>query len=208
MKAECAFLRNLVDPRQKDLFSELDGTCPAPPAIRYIPDLISDHNQYFKYLVDTVDWNSQFKSRQTITFGESYNYRSGTRKSRRMPSFLDPFLSAVEQNLGFLPNNCLVNYYPDGDHYISFHSDQDLEMKDNTGVAIISLGAVREMVLRRIKQPQVRFAYALEPGSAFFMSDQLQSEWQHGIPKQRGCGPRISLSFRSLRTKNQAANPD
>lgn len=200
MKVECEFLKILMDPRQKDLFSELDTTCLVPPAIRYFPDFISNHRQYFKYLLDTVDWNSQFKSRQTVTFGESYNYRSGKRKSRRMPLFLDPFLSAIEQNLGFLPNNCLVNYYPDGDHYISFHSDQDLDMEENTGVAIISLGAVREMVLRQIKQPQVRFAYALEPGSAFIMSDQLQSEWQHGIPKQRGCGPRISLSFRSLTT--------
>ena len=72
-------------------------------------------------------------------------------------------------------------------------------MKDHTGVAIFSLGAVREMVLRKIDNSQLRFAYALEPGSAFYMSDQIQSEWQHGIPKQRGCGPRISLSFRSLR---------
>ncbi len=192
-----------MDPRQQDLFSESNGAYPAPPDLRYFPDLISNSEQYFNYLLDTVNWNSQFKSRQTITFGESYNYRSGARRSRRMPPFLDPFRSAIKQNLDFSPNNCLVNYYPDGDHYISFHSDQDMEMKDDTGVAIISLGAVREMVLRRIDQPQVRFAYALEPGSAFFMSDHLQTEWQHGIPRQRGCGPRISLSFRSLRTRSQ-----
>ena len=188
-----------MDPRQTDLFSQLGGKYPIPPDVRYVPHLIPDHERYFNYLVENIQWNSQFKSRQTITFGESYHYRERTRKSRPLPAFLDVFCRAVLKNFDYLPNNCLVNYYPDGDHYISFHSDQDMEMKDHTGVAIFSLGTVREMVLRKINNSQLRFAYALEPGSAFYMSDQLQSEWQHGIPRQRGCGPRISLSFRSLR---------
>ena len=188
-----------MDPRQTDLFSQLDAECPIPPDIRYVPYLIPDHVRYFNYLVDNTQWNSQFKSRQTVTFGESYHYRHKTRKSRPLPAFLDVFCRAVLKNFGYLPNNCLVNYYPDGDHYISFHSDQDMEMKDHTGVAIFSLGAVREMVLRKIGNTQLQYANALEPGSAFYMSDQLQSEWQHGIPRQRGRGPRISLSFRSLR---------
>ena len=115
-----------------------------------------------------------------------------------MPEFLLPLCQQIDGLFGYSPNNCLVNYYPDGNHYISFHSDQDTEMKAQTGVTIVSLGAVRTMVLRSIENPRARFYYPLQPGSAFFMEDALQAHWQHGVPKEAGKGPRISLSFRSL----------
>lgn len=189
----------MLNPTQRDLFAGAEENTSPRPEIRYLANQIQDHETYFTYLRDRADWNCRFKSRRTVTFGESYNYRSGSRRNGEIPAFLNPFCDVVSEHFEFRPNNCLVNYYPDGDHYISFHSDQDMEMKDRTGVAIFSLGTIREMVLRRIGAPTLRYVYPLEPGSVFFMSDDLQAEWQHGIPKQSGRGPRISLSFRSLR---------
>ena len=130
----------------------------------------------------------------------AYNYREGTRRDRPMARFLLPLCEIVSARFGYFPNNCLVNYYPDGNHYISFHSDQDMEMKNRTGVTIVSLGSVRTMTLRRIDDPAIRRYYPLQPGSAFFMEDDVQKEWQHGVLKKAGAGSRISLSFRCLRT--------
>ncbi|MGI9319024.1 MAG: alpha-ketoglutarate-dependent dioxygenase AlkB [bacterium] len=188
----------MLNLQQTDLFTTLREGLPEAPDIQYISSAILEYDNYFNYLRDNLSWDSTFKSRQTATFGASYNYRSGVQKSGPMPHFLKTFCCVIEQNFAFHPNNCLANYYPDGNHYISFHSDQDLEMKNQTGVAIVSLGAVREMVLRHIGNPKIRYVYPLEPGSVFFMTDRLQTIWQHGIPKQSGRGPRISLSFRSL----------
>ncbi|MGB5707367.1 MAG: alpha-ketoglutarate-dependent dioxygenase AlkB [Arenicellales bacterium] len=193
----------MLNPTQRDLFAGAEENSLPRPEIRYLANQIPDHETYFTYLRDRVDWNCRFKSRRTVTFGESYNYRSETTINRELPAFINPFCDVVFQQFDFRPNNCLVNYYPDGEHYISFHSDQDTEMKDHTGVAIFSLGTMREMVLRYISAPTLRYVYPLEPGSVFYMSDELQSEWQHGIPKQSGRGPRISLSFRSLRVSKE-----
>ncbi|MFT5096791.1 MAG: alkylated DNA repair dioxygenase AlkB, partial [Psychrobacter okhotskensis] len=41
---------------------------------------------------------------------------------------------------GYLPNNCLVNYYLDGSSKMGFHSDDTSQLADGTGVAILSLG--------------------------------------------------------------------
>ncbi len=190
---------NMLNPAQRDLFAGNEELAQPSPTIEYLANQITDHEAYFTYLRDRANWNCRFKSRRTVTFGESYNYYSGSIRNGEIPGFLNPFCDVVSEHFAFRPNNCLVNYYPDGDHYISFHSDQDMEMKDHTGVAIFSLGTVREMVLRHISTRTLRYVYPLEPGSVFYMSDELQAEWQHGIPKQSGRGPRISLSFRSLR---------
>ncbi len=170
----------------------------AEPDTRYHAGFIDNHRQWFDHLQSTLRWNSQFKSRKTATFGVSYNYSKGIKKVKPIPGFLLPLCRQIQKVFGYSANNCLVNYYPDGNHYISFHSDQDTEMKAQTGVTIVSLGAVRTMVLRSIENPQSRFYYPLQPGSALFMADALQADWQHGVPKEAGKGPRISLSFRSL----------
>ncbi len=186
---------------QLDLFQSADEVTKDEPEVTYVPDLVPDHRKWFDYLNTNVTWNTRLQSRKTVTFGASYNYRKGTRKNREMPEFLSPICAKIEQEFGFWPNNCLINNYPDGNHYISYHSDQDLEMKQHTGVAIVSLGAVREMTLRKIDDHTVKFYYPLQSGSVFYMEDRIQKIWQHGVLKRSGCGHRISLSFRLLHTE-------
>ena len=164
----------------------------------YVPRFTEYHRLWFDRLAGMHCWDSRFKSRKTCTFGVSYNYRRGTRKVRRMPAFLETVCERIERTFGYRPNNCVANYYPSGEHYISLHSDQDMEMKARSGVTIVSLGSVRTMVLRNIENPRLKTYHPLQPGSAFFMADAIQAEWQHGIPKEAGAGARISLSFRAL----------
>lgn len=185
---------------QYKLFQEQAESRALQPDVRIVNHLVTDHQPWFDFLNTTVHWKTGFKSRQYATFGISYNDKTGLKKNGAMPQWLEPLCQSVQQQFGFMPNNCLINSYPDGNHYISYHSDQQIEMQAQTGVAIISLGAVRQMSLRRIDNHSICFHYALPPGSGLFMQDALQSEWQHGVLKQAGCGHRISLSFRCLMT--------
>ena len=131
-------------------------------------------------------------------FGVSYGYDGNHYRFNTLPDFLDDICDRIEETFLYRPNSALVNAYPDGDHYISYHSDRNMEMNQHTGVTILSLGAVREMAFRHIKNPGIKCFYALQPGSALYMDDEVQTEWQHGIPKTRLAGFRISISFRSL----------
>lgn len=64
-------------------------------------------------------------------------------------------------------------------------------------VALLSLGAVRRMVVRTPARPRASMQVELEPGSLLVMSCRSQLEYEHGIPKTpRPVGPRISLACR------------
>jgi len=163
-----------------------------------IEGFLENPDEWFERFATGLAWNRRMQSRYTYTFGYAYDPGYGLRFVRNMPGYFEPLLKKLNQVFGFSPNNCLVNYYPDGRHYIGFHSDQGEELKSGSGVAIMSLGAVRTMVIRRIDYPDAKFFYPLKPGSVIHMNDEIQKTWEHGIPKQAGKGPRISLSFRHL----------
>ncbi len=184
---------------QSSIFDQLPAETLPSPEVEYESHWYPAHDELFHIMRDTLTWNTKLRSRATVSFGVSYTKRSGLSHRRPFPDYLQEIAALVKDRFGYTPNNCLANYYPTGEHYISFHSDQDMEMKTHSGVAIVSLGTTRLMELRKIDNHQIRYAYPLEPGSVFYMEDILQKEWQHGIMQQRESGARISLSFRALR---------
>ncbi|MEM7196447.1 MAG: alpha-ketoglutarate-dependent dioxygenase AlkB [Pseudomonadota bacterium] len=178
---------------QRSLFGEHPE-----PEVSYVTEFLPSPGKWLGFICRNASWNEQFHSRKTMTFGRSYSYPSGTQRNTELPKWLLPIAQAIDSRFGYFPNNCLINYYPNGDHYISFHADQLSEMQAQTGVTIVSLGAVRNMTLRNTAQPEIRHHYPLQAGSAFYMPDEVQNDWQHGILKQAGADARISLSFRKL----------
>jgi alkylated DNA repair dioxygenase AlkB len=186
---------SLVHP---DLFQAVVDNPSGPEGLTCVPGLFPDHGELFRRIHTSVQWRSHHRTRESVTWGESYHYRRGTRRRYPLPEFLPPVLRTIHDRFGFLPNNCVANRYRSGDNTIGFHSDETMEMRPGTGVVIVSLGYPRHLVLRRIDNPATRFHYALAPGSAFHMTDDLQDSWQHGLLREPGAGTRISLSLRCL----------
>jgi len=114
---------------------------------------------------------------------------------------LSKLADAINDVLCFMPNNCLINYYLDGNSKMGYHSDQTDILSENTGVAIISLGATREIRFRNIEFPTDFRSVLLQSGSLFYMGQAVQSLWQHSIPKMKDCGGRLSLTFRKIKTQ-------
>ena len=184
-----------ISSRREEADSALGGIA---PDIEYRYNFLEDHEALFHYLLHNLNWNTQFKSRKTAMFGVSYGYDGQHYRYAELPEFLTPLADNINSTFGYLPNSALVNHYPDGDHYISYHSDKNMEMNQHTGVTIVSLGSVREMAFRNIQYPHIKSYFALQPGSAMYMDDVVQQVWQHGILKTQSAGARISISFRSL----------
>lgn len=59
---------------------------------------------------------------------------------------------ATEKRLGHPLNHVLIQYYRDGNDYISEHSDKTLDIVRSSYIANVSLGAERTMVLRTKRQ--------------------------------------------------------
>lgn len=170
------------------------------PDLLYIPDFIDDHVTLLDALIEGVEWDERMRARKTASFGVPYNYSGMTYPTAAFPARFVPILNALEATLGFRPNNCLLNLYPDGKSRMGFHYDSIEELVPGTGVAIVSLGAQRVLEYQLITDRSVTYARPLPSGSMLYMDDDVQRSWLHGIPKAADVNsPRISCTFRCLR---------
>ncbi|MFD5568687.1 alpha-ketoglutarate-dependent dioxygenase AlkB family protein [Streptomyces cadmiisoli] len=88
-------------------------------------------------------------------------------------------------------------YYRDGQDSVAWHGDRiGRAARENTMVAILSVGAPRDLLLRprhggdTVRRP-------LGHGDLIVMGGSCQRTWEHCIPKStRASGPRISIQFR------------
>lgn len=102
-------------------------------------------------------------------------------------------------------NTVGLNLYRDGNDSVALHNDHLYEIAAHQPIALVSLGAVRRMVIRTKQAPYRMLRLDLEPGSLLVMSYATQLHYDHGVPKRRGVvGPRISLAFR-VRPKPEKA---
>lgn len=62
----------------------------------------------------------------------------------------------VERVLGHPVNHVLIQCYRTGSDYISEHSDKTLDIVRGTSIVNVSVGAQRQMILRRKRDPSVR----------------------------------------------------
>lgn len=104
-----------------------------------------------------------------------------------------------------LVNVCFLNRYDTEHDHLGWHAD-DHEGTDHTRpIAVVSFGQAREIWWRALGSSGVVPAerrQLLGDGSLFIMPPGFQAGYQHRIPKgDRPMGPRVSLTFRALRTQ-------
>lgn len=168
------------------------------PEIKLIDKFVPEPEAFFVKIRDSVIWDERMKARKTASFGVPYNYSDISYQNTNMPECLVRICEKIKNEIGFFPNNCLMNYYPDGESSMGFHSDNAEGLAKNTGVIIVSLGSIRSIQYRLIKNKDIKVSYVLTPGSLLYMSNGVQVKWQHAIPKEENVGGRISLTFREL----------
>jgi alkylated DNA repair dioxygenase AlkB len=170
----------------------------AEPVLFRQDDFISAPNVLYATLLSEVTWDERIKARKTASLGVPYDYSGMTYETLPLPPLLVPIIDRLEVTLGFRPNNCLLNFYENGDSTMGFHADGTEVLREGTGIAIISLGSERTITFRRTIDRSETYDYSVRSGSLLYMSQEIQKEWQHAIPKQPDTGGRISLTFRQI----------
>lgn len=163
-----------------------------------VADFVEDTQALYTQLTQQVQWDTRLASRKTASFGKAYNYAPMEYAEQGFLPCLEALLVPLEATLGFLPNNCLLNWYPNGQSKMGFHADQTALMAPETGVAIVSLGATRALQFRKTQDYSQRHQVELPAGSLLYMPNAMQETWQHALPKSKVEAPRMSLSFRQL----------
>lgn len=164
---------------------------------RYDAQVVPDHQRLFKALGEDVAWTHVMRSRRTASMGVPYNYSGLRYRFAQWHPLVETLREVIEEQYGFLPNNCLLNDYPTGEHSMGWHSDSTEQMSPGSGIAILSLGAARRLEFRRRGGAVASEAVLLEPGSLLEMSASMQADWQHALPRSDS-GHRMSLTFRRL----------
>lgn len=166
--------------------------------ITYLETFIHEPESLYHSLMCSVDWDESMTARKTVSYGQAYNYSQMTYPYKPFLPELNALLGPLKAVTGFEPNNCLVNYYPDGHSKMGYHADRTDNLESGTGIAIISLGTIRTLRFRNIADPTTFMNYELKPGSLIYMTQEIQHVWQHAIPKTDTTEGRISLTFRSI----------
>ncbi len=166
--------------------------------ILYIDNFIEDPQKLFEALNHNIVWDARMTARKTASFGKAYNYSQMSYPEVNFLDELKPLIVQIEKVLDFEPNNCLINFYENGQARMGWHSDQTDILYPETGVAIVSLGSERILKFRRISNPEITKEYVLASGSLLYMTQSVQKEWQHAIPKGKTDQARMSLTFRKM----------
>ncbi|MFD5231471.1 alpha-ketoglutarate-dependent dioxygenase AlkB [Streptomyces qaidamensis] len=89
-------------------------------------------------------------------------------------------------------------YYRDGRDSVAWHGDRTGRgAREDTMVAILSVGAPRDLLLRPLGGGRDTVRRPLGHGDLIVMGGSCQRTWEHAIPKStRATGPRISIQFR------------
>lgn len=167
--------------------------------ITYIENFLEKPNDLFELLIQSVAWDERMSARKTASYGKAYNYSQMSYPFLEFTPELSDIINTINEKLGFEPNNCLINYYLDGKSKMGFHSDQTDILEDGTGVGILSIGEMRVLRFRNIENRELTKDFELPSGSFIYMTNEVQDEWQHAIPKSDTENGRMSLTFRKIK---------
>lgn len=167
----------------------------------YYPALLGapESRRLFEHLSRSLTWNqdTMWMYDHTVAVPRLHAHFA---EGEPMPEEIEAVRARVESLLKDRFNSAHLQYYRDADDSVSWHSDHTEDLIDRGMVAIVSLGAVREMRVRSKARPRRTFTCPLEPGSLFVMAGRAQEFWEHHIPKLRQpVTPRISITFRQKR---------
>lgn len=201
--------------------------------VEYVEGFVIDPVGAYRALHGELEWERRGDTPRheyySNDFPDPYVYGVGRGRRLYMPRPWHPVMvalrTAIETRTGARFEACFLNRYDDGTDHLGWHADDSPEMDGARPIAIVSLGAVREIwfrpkppafveigserredrerrwmerasVVRRI-DAEATERLALGDGSLCLMAAGMQRAWQHRIPKSsRACGGRVSLTFR------------
>ena len=171
--------------------------------VDHLPGWLTGADRLFTDLVEQVPWRAERRQmyervvevpRLLSFYGEDEPLPHQTLVEAR-----DRLSGHYAEELGEQFRTAGLCYYRDGRDSVAWHGDRiGRSRREDTMVAILSLGETRKLMLRPESggTGQTR-TFLLGHGDLVVMGGSCQRTWEHCIPKtERPCGPRISVQYR------------
>lgn len=165
---------------------------------------------YFNQLFDAIHWEHDVvmmfgkkitTKRKVAWYGtEAFPYKYSKMVKTALPwnTILLELKHEIERITNESYNSCLINLYHNGLEGMSWHSDNEPELKPNGAIASVSFGAVRRFMFKH-KATKETISLQLSSGSILVMKGLTQNYWQHQLPVSTNVkDPRINLTFRTI----------
>ena len=188
-------------------FADLGGLRRAPLTrgawVDHLPGWLAGADRLFAELVEQVPWRAERRQmyervvdvpRLLAFYGEGDPLPHETLAEGR-----DRLSAHYADELGEPFRTAGLCYYRDGRDSVAWHGDRiGRSRREDTMVAILSLGETRKLMLRPDTGGAGRTrSFLLGHGDLVVMGGSCQRTWEHCIPKtERPCGPRISVQYR------------
>jgi alkylated DNA repair dioxygenase AlkB len=204
-----------------DLFTNTDpkslNLLPKDGIVHYFGPIMDRKtaDEYFQKLLVAIPWEKDVlvmfgkrleTKRKVAWYGDlpfDYTYSNTTKTALPWTQDLCSLKSMVEAAAGETFNSCLLNLYHSGEEGMSWHSDDEKELKKEGTIASVSLGATRKFVFKH-KNIKEKVEVLLDHGSLLLMKGTTQTHWLHRLPPtKRVNGPRINLTFRTIVENSQ-----
>jgi len=176
-----------------------------------LPDLICLNKKEYNEL-----WNEKPEVRETFKlygkirktprfvkcYGKDYTY-SGKKhpKQPTIPNILSYLLASVNKmGFGGEFNSILVNWYENGNDYISPHSDDERSIIKDSPIVCFNFGASRKFNLTEKDNKKNKLDLVLNNNTFILMGGKTQTYFKHEIPIEKNITEsRISVTFRQMR---------
>lgn len=191
---------------------DLFGSDPAlPHGIVYRPDLIGpDEETALAGQIAALDlrpfeFQGFLGKRRVASFGWRYRFDgSGLEKAEPMPGFLLDLRGRAAALLGrgpdALPHVLVTEYAPGA--AIGWHRDRSV-FGEVVGLSLLAPARLR--FRRKAGSRWQRRDLLLQPRSAYTLTGEARSDWEHSIPPLEAL--RYSITFRTLNEKPRPGNP-
>lgn len=125
-----------------------------------------------------------------------YYYSGQLAASKPLTSALNQLLNLINIQFNSDFNGILINEYPDGEHYIGKHSDDEKALT-NAGVVCISYGASRKFRIRDKLTGKIVMDIPTTSKEIWVMGGNFQKEFTHEVPVEKKVkDKRVSFTFR------------
>lgn len=125
-----------------------------------------------------------------------YYYSGQLAASKPLTRALSELLNLINIEFKSDFNGILINEYPDGEHYIGKHSDDEKALT-NAGVVCISYGASRKFRIRDKLTGKIVMDIPTTSKEIWVMGGNFQKEFTHEVPVEKKVkDKRVSFTFR------------
>ena len=197
---------SLLDVAEEPVLGSLAGSVRRVPLARGAwvdlrPGWLAGSGAVFGALVETVPWRAERRHmydrvvdvpRLLCFYGEDAPLPHPALAAAR-----DALSAHYRPELGEPFRTAGLCLYRDGRDSVAWHGDTTGRgSREDTMVAILSLGAPRALLLRP-RGGGASLRYEIGHGDLLVMGGSCQRTWEHAVPKTaRAVGPRISVQFR------------